>query len=124
MLTSRGWWFLFAALVLAAIGAAVSPQYGDGVAVIAFVLLAWFLWEWATFAYRLYLVLPGLRVEREIRDDRKVVPLLWADTEFDVHVRVSLPGAGDLPFAVLSDWVPTDAQFVEGEDEVTVALAP
>jgi uncharacterized protein (DUF58 family) len=124
LLTSRGWWFLFIALVQAAVGAAVSPQFGDGVAVIAFVLLAWFLWEWATFAYRLYFVLPGLQIEREIRDDRKVVPLLWADTEFDVHVRVVLPGPGDLPFAVLSDWVPTDASFVEGADEITVALAP
>ena len=83
----------------------------------------WFLWEWAQFAYRYYFVLPRLVLVREVRDERKAVPILWADGEFDVRVRISIDGPGDLPYAVLADWVPTDGKFVDGSDEATVASA-
>ena len=123
MLTSRGWWFLAVVLILVGLGAALSERVGDGIAVVALTLLAWFLWEWAQFAYRYYVVLPRLRLHREIRDERKAVPLLWAEGEFDVHVRITLDGPGDLPYALLTDWIPTDAKFVEGAEETVAALA-
>ena len=63
------------------------------------------------------------RFDRELRDERKAVPILWAEGEFDVRVRVRLNGPGDLPYVVLADWVPTDANFVDGADEVVVALS-
>jgi uncharacterized protein (DUF58 family) len=123
LLTSRGWWFLAVVLILVGLGAALSERVGDGIAVVALTLLAWFLWEWAQFAHRYYVVLPRLRLHREIRDERKAVPLLWAEGEFDVHVRITLDGPGDLPYALLTDWIPTDAKFVEGAEETVVALA-
>lgn len=123
MLTPRGWWFLFTLLLLCGVGAYLSDRVGDALAVVGLTLLAWFLWEWAQFAYRYYFVLPRLTVRRELRDERKAVPLLWAEGEFDVRVRVGLDGPGDLPYAVLADWVPTDAKFLEGSDEVAVAIS-
>ena len=86
-------------------------------------LLAWFLWEWAQFAYRYYFLLPRLTLHREVRDDRKAVPVLWAESEFEVRVRIGLGVPGDLPYVVLADWVPTDGRFVDGSDEAVVALA-
>jgi uncharacterized protein (DUF58 family) len=122
VLTPRGWWFLLIVLLLCGLGAALSPQIGDAVAVIGFVLLAWFLWEWGQFAYRYYVVLPRLTLLRELRDERKVVPILWAEGEFDVRVRIGIDGAGDMPYMVLADWIPTDGKRVEGSEEAVVAI--
>lgn len=122
MLTPRGWWFLVVVLLLCGLGAGLSPQIGDSVAVIGFVLLAWFLWEWGQFAYIYYVVLPRLTLHRELSDERKAVPILWAEGEFDVRARVSVDGPGTLPYVVLTDWLPTGAQLVEGVEEVVAAL--
>ena len=92
MLTPRGWWLFFFLLVLSGLGAGLSALIGDALVVVSLTLLAWFLWEWAQFAYRFYFVVPGLRLHREMRDERKAVPILWAEGEFDVHVRVELSG--------------------------------
>jgi uncharacterized protein (DUF58 family) len=124
LLTPRGWWFLFVSLILCAGGAWLSESAGDGIAVIGFTLLAWFLWEWIQFAYRFYFVLPKLIVHRELRDERKVVPILWADGEFDVHVRVSIGERGDLPYVVLADWVAVDGKLIDGSEELITAIYP
>jgi uncharacterized protein (DUF58 family) len=105
------------------LGAGLSERVGNAIAVVGFTLLAWFLWEWGQFAYRYYFVLPRLVLRREVRDERKAVPVLWAETEFDVRVRIGIVGSGDLPYAVLADWVPTDARFVEGADETNVNVS-
>jgi len=123
LLTPRGWWFLFIVLIQVGLGALLSDRIGSGVAVVGLTLLAWFLWEWAHFAYRLYFVAPTLTLHRELHDERKAVPILWAEGEFDVRVRVSLAGTGDLPYVALNDWVPADADLVSGSDEAVVALS-
>jgi uncharacterized protein (DUF58 family) len=123
LLTPRGWWFLLILLLLCGLGAGLSPQIGDSVAVIGFVLLAWFVSEWGQFAYRYYVVLSRLTLHRELSDERKVVPILWAEGEFDVRVRVGIDGTGDLPFAILADWIPTDGKRVEGVEEVVAAVS-
>ncbi len=125
MLTPRGWWFLVFVLLMGGLGAALSPRFGHGIAVVSFTLLAWFLWEWAHFAYRFYFVLPRVVLQREISDERKALPILWSEGEYDVTVRIAINGPGDLPFVVLADWVPTDGRFVEGSgsDETIAALS-
>jgi uncharacterized protein (DUF58 family) len=123
LLTPRGWWFLAIVLLLCGLGAGLSPKIGDSVVVIGLVLLAWFLWEWGQFAYRYYVVLPRLTLRRELSDERKAVPLLWAEGEFDVRVQIGIAGAGDLPYVILADWIPTDAHRVEGSEEVVTVLS-
>jgi uncharacterized protein (DUF58 family) len=123
LLTPRGWWFLVIVLLLCGLGAGLSPQIGDSIAVIGLVLLAWFCWEWGQFAYRHYVIVPKLIVTRELSDERKVIPLLWAEGEFDVRVRVGFEGPGDLPYCVLADWIPTDGRKVEGSEEAVAAIS-
>lgn len=123
MLTQRGWWFFIVLLLLCGLGSILSERIGYGIAVIGFVLLAWFLWEWAQFAYRYYYILPRLILHREVSDERKAVPILWADSEFDVYVRIGLNVAGDLPYVVLADWVPTDSRFVDGSEEAVASIS-
>ena len=120
MLTSRGWWFLVILLLLGGLGVRLSVQAGDAIAIFSLTLLAWFLWEWAHFAYRYYLVLPRLTIHRELSDERKAVPILWANGEFEVRVRIAIDGPGDLPYVVLADWIPTDGKRVEGSEEIAV----
>jgi uncharacterized protein (DUF58 family) len=123
LLTPRGWWFLVVVLLVTGLGTALAPRVGDAIPVIGLTLFAWFLWEWGQFAYRYYVVLPRLTLVRELSDERKAVPLLWAEGEFDVRVRVGIDGAGDLPYVALADWVPTDAKLVSGSEETVVTLA-
>jgi uncharacterized protein (DUF58 family) len=123
VLTPRGWWFLIIVLLLCGLGAGLSPQIGDSVVVVGFVLLTWFLWEWGQFAYGYYVLVPRLTLGRELSDERKVVPLLWAEGEFNVRARVGIVG-GTLPYVIAADWMPTDAKRVDGSEEVVAALAP
>jgi uncharacterized protein (DUF58 family) len=123
LLTGRGWWLLFILLLQVAFGAAVSPRFGEGIAVIGLVLLAWFLFEWANFVYRAYFVLPNLSITREVHDQRKAVPVLWSGGEFDVRLRAELTGFGDLPYVAIEDWVPFDAKVLEGNDALTTAIS-
>jgi uncharacterized protein (DUF58 family) len=122
LFTPRGWWFVVILFLQIALGAALSNRVGDGIVVVGLTLFAWFLWEWAQFAYRVYVVVPQLTLRRELRDERKAVPILWADGEFDVEVTVGLNGRADLPYAILTDWVPTDGKLVSGTDEAIVVL--
>ncbi|WP_020473943.1 DUF58 domain-containing protein [Zavarzinella formosa] len=105
MLTSRGWWLLGVSTLLTLLGALLSRRQGDGLAIIGITILTWFLVEWALFAYQAFFVLPRLRISREIRDERKAVPLLWANGEFDIVVKVQLD-RGRLPDVFLEDAVP------------------
>jgi len=123
LLTPRGFWFFFVVLLMCALGAAFSDLIGSSIAIIGFTLLAWFLWEWAQFAYRFYFVLPNLVLHREVSDERKAVPVLWAEGEFDVSVRIGMKSFGDLPYVVLADWIPTDARFLDGSEEAIVSLS-
>ncbi len=124
MLTPRGFWFFFVVILMCALGAGYSDLIGSSIAIVGFTLLAWFLWEWAQFAYRYYYVMPNLALNREVSDERKAVPVLWAEGEFDVRVNVGLRNFGNLPYVVLTDWIPTDARFLDGSEEAVVALAP
>ena len=96
LLTSRGWWFILFLLLLSGLGAAFSGTIGDTLVVIALTLLAWFLWEWAQFAYRFYFIVPRLRLHRELRDERKAVPILWAGASSMSMWKYVLP-VGDFP---------------------------
>lgn len=121
MLTGRGWWLLLILMLQVAFGAAVSPRFGEGIVVIGLVLLTWFFYEWASFVYRVYFVLPTLTVTREVHDQRKAVPVLWANGEFEVRLKIALRH-GDLPYVTIDDWVPFDARVLEGSDSATMIV--
>ncbi len=122
MLTSRGWWLLGVAAAMTLLGALLSPRYGAAMAVIGGTIMVWFIAEWAVFAYRVFFVLPGLRIKREIWDERKAVPLLWANNEFDVRVTLSLP-RGRLPDVYLEDCVPFVVTKVSDGEQAFTSVA-
>ena len=110
-------------MLMTLLGAMVSRAYGDGMALVGASLLAWFLFEWASFAYRVFFVLPGLRLRREIRDERKAVPLLWSGGEFDTRVELLLP-AGRLPDVFLEDCVPLVVTKIGGSEQKFTSVTP
>jgi uncharacterized protein (DUF58 family) len=111
MLTARGWWCLFAVALALLAGVLLGVP---ALAVSGLTLLLWFSWEWLSFAVRVRAVVPGLRVEREVGDERGPVATLWAGRTFRVRVRVEVAGPGRLPYVAVADPVPFGVVFVDG----------
>src|SRR5262249_31289557 len=74
-------------------------------------LLLWFSCEWLLFLARLQ---GGLRVEREVHDERGPVTALWAGQTFDVRVRLHREGGLRLSHAAAADPVPFGLEWVDG----------
>ena len=114
MLTSRGWWLLMVTLFLTALGTARSAQHGSALAILGLALLAWFTIEYVRFHLGVRWNLPGLRLEREVRDDRGPVVTLWAGRTFEVVVRLCGTTRVPLPFALIDDRFPFGVECVDG----------
>lgn len=120
MLTSRACWFLLSVLVILSLGF-LRPSLP--LALLGLTLLLWFAAQWLWFLVRLSSV-RKLRLEREVRDDRSPVAILWAGQSFAVRVRLlhdawlpspHITAVDLLPFAVERDGgdsATTDAQGV------------
>src|SRR5882724_2127432 len=115
MLTARGWWLLLLALFLAALGTVISVErLASGheiprtatLAIIGLTLAAWLLIEAIQFHLGTRGSLPGLRVEREVRDTRGPIVTLWAGRTYDVIVRVSTDWRWPTPFVMVDDRFP------------------
>jgi hypothetical protein len=89
MLTTRGWWLLMITLFVTATGVAIARERGAMVALIGLTVLAWVVIEWCFFLWALRWGRPGIRIEREVRDDRGIVTALWAGHSFTVILRLT-----------------------------------
>ncbi len=121
MLTPRGWWLLLTLGGLLAVGA-----WGPFplLSIVTLSLLGWYLWEWLSFVYAVRTVVPTLRVEREIWDDRGPVTTLWAGRGFEVRATLRA-GRGPAPaFLVARDVVPFGLEEVGGDPSAEGRLAP
>src|SRR4051795_9541652 len=103
MLTMRGWWFLLLVFLLLLVGVLTSVAL---LTLVGLTLLMWFIWEWFVFTLRARIVLPAVRVERAVEDERGPVTTLWAGRSFHSRVRVSLPTGYWLPFLGVIDRLP------------------
>jgi uncharacterized protein (DUF58 family) len=112
MLTPRGWWFLVFTLVLLALLVLTGILT---LILLSLTLLLWFLWEWLAFAVRCRLLVPRLRVVREVYDERGPVANLWTNRAFQVRVALHLQGRGRFPFVRVTDRVPFAVQRLTGE---------
>lgn len=122
MLTSRGWTFLFFVLLQATIGLLISDRIGPVVAIVAFALLAWFLIEWFIFRVRMQFAIPKLRIQRVIRVEKRVVPIVWSGQVFDVQVELVLDSPFSLPYLVVQDRPPSGCERMDGRDDRTTRL--
>jgi len=111
MLTLRGWLFFLAILSTLLVSVLLDAVT---LALVCLTLLLWFLGAWLLFAVRLRLVTGGLRVVREVWDERGPVASLWAQGTFGVRVRLHNDLAWVTPYLRVSDRVPFGIQFVSG----------
>jgi uncharacterized protein (DUF58 family) len=128
MLTTRGSRFLIfviALLALSMVGPLVLDRFFVRLGVhlpnvaivtlIALTLLLWFAWEWLQFMVRARLVLPRLRIERTLHDDRGTVETLWAGMTFSVRIRVFSRSPIRIPFLTFAERVPFNGVLVGGD---------
>jgi uncharacterized protein (DUF58 family) len=112
MLTGRGFGLLFAAFLLLLFGMLVAHTV---LVLVGLAILLWFAWEWLAFTVRVYVMLPRLRLERTVSDDRGPVTTLWAGRVFHVRTRLRLPAPFRLPFVLGVERVPFQAELVDGD---------
>ncbi len=124
LMTPRAWWFLATSFLT--LSAGLAARF-DPLTIVGLALIFWFGWEWLTFALRVRTVLRQLSVDRQIRDQRGPVQLLWADQFFEVQVTISLPGGGlpwlgalglqsELPHLAVIDRVPFAVRRTDSDD--------
>ena len=124
MLTARGWWFLVVVALMLILGVLVLPNYTVGPAVLGLTLLAWFLWEWAAFRYRMNAAVSRLTLSRQIVQGGRDVPMVWSGLAFEVRVRIRHDGFARIPFAALYDRLPQLAERADGSNAITAELPP
>jgi uncharacterized protein (DUF58 family) len=120
VLTGRGWWVLFACLVLLIMGIAARVT---AMMVMGIALVVWVGFEWLMFALSVQLLRSRVRIVREVRDERGIVGTLWKGRAFRVRVAVEVSG-GRLPFVMLSDMVPFTLRHDEGPTRADGPLSP
>src|SRR5690242_3091615 len=89
VLTARGWWFLTLSAFLTLVGVVGVAWWSAIVPILGLSLLAWFLVEWAVFAYRFRSSADRLAVDRVLLQAGRSVPAVWAGTRFTVRVAVT-----------------------------------
>jgi uncharacterized protein (DUF58 family) len=119
MLTSRGWLLLLTALAVAAVGMSDAQAT---LALAGLTLVAWFLASWLWFVVRARLVIPGLVLVRELRDERGPVDSLWAGWTFNVSVTLRNDSLFELPFVSVNDRVAPTLSW-SGETAATGILS-
>ena len=118
MLTSRAWWFLGVNLLVLLVGLFTG---WPALSLVPLTLLLWFGGQWLLFALRIPLGVRGLRVERQVFDERGPVATLWAGRAFEVRLRLAGDGLLRLPFLALADRPPFAVEYLGDQ---TVADGP
>ena len=111
MLTSRGSWLAGVALVLAGVGVHTLDRSGPTAALLGTSVLVWMGVEYLRIA-RAALVAQRVGVKRELIQNGRATPVLWADATF--IVRLTILSQHDLSGVTLADLRPTD--LPPGED--------
>ena len=125
MLTTRARWFLIVAGFIAfwavlSVGA-VSPF----AAIAGLTFLTWFFAEWLLFTLRVRFGTNQLTVERQIIQNERPQPNLWAGVRATIRVTITLqPGAWRLPFVALADKLPGGLHIRGGSRRSVAELAP
>lgn len=111
-MTARAWWILFLAALMAGVGL---PMGHPVLAILGLTLLLWLAVQSVLFAIKARWVVRGLRLTREVRDDRVPVHTLWARRVFEVRLTVSLDSILALPYLALQEQVPYGLDLTEGQ---------
>ncbi len=110
MLTSRAYWFLLSVLAILSLGL-LRPSLT--LTLLGLTLLLWFAAQWLWFLIRLPGV-RGLRIEREVWDERSNVATLWAGQIFEVRLRLINDDWLLSPHLAVDDRPPYAVEQVDG----------
>jgi uncharacterized protein (DUF58 family) len=116
MLTTRGWWLLFVAAVMAIMGAAVSFARGPFIALLGLSVAFWVQLIGLGFYLSARRTLRKLTVEREWLDARGPVKTLWVGQRFTVVVRLRTPSLFSTPWIIVDDRIPVGAELESGSN--------
>jgi len=123
MLTSRGVWFLIVAGVAAFWGVWFA-YYGGFAGLFAVTLVLWFIGEWAWFLARTTAASGRISIERQLVQNDREQPNLWAKVEATIRLQLALkPGGLSLPFVAAADKLPVGMGVVGGDRRVVGRLA-
>jgi hypothetical protein len=127
MLTSRGWWFLIACLVLLFAGLLApmgarngwllvprSFQTQQSIGLVGLTVSLWFGGQWLSYCLRTGRLRRHLLVRLDVFDDRGLVDTLWAGRTFTVRLEITLDQRLSLPHVAVEERVPYGAELRHG----------
>ena len=123
-MTSRGWWFLLTVLAMVLLGVMLPSRWSNPLALLGLTLLGWFLFEWVLFEYRARWVLLQLKFRRDLEEQGRHVPQLWAGRIIRVRVQLQLQSRLGLPYLIVEDPVPYGVEVCQPPETLTLNLAP
>src|SRR5262245_41388577 len=111
-MTGRGWWCLLVFVIMLLVGIF---RFDAGLVLTGLTLLLWFGWEWLFFSVRVRWLIPRLRLERQVGDERGPVTTLWQGRDYAVRLLLHLTRPrGRFPHVAVADCVPFAVQHEEG----------
>ncbi len=111
MLTGRAWWLLVVSVLLLGFGLALGQPIFT---LIGMALVVWLTSEALLFSFRAQWVVRGLRLYRQLRDDRGPVTSLWAGRSFEVRLLLTLDARFGLPYIAFEEPTPFALEVVDG----------
>ena len=90
MLTARGWSLLIVSVVLTLFGVGLAAGWSPAVPVLGLSLLVWIGFEWSLFQARLRTSAGRIRIERQLMQGGRPVPVIWAGVTATVRLKITL----------------------------------
>ena len=124
MLTARGWSLLIVSVVLTLFGVGLAAGWSPAVPVLGLSLLVWIGFEWSLFQARLRTSAGRIRIERQLMQGGRPVPVIWAGVTATVRLKITLDSRMRLPFVWIEDRVPSGYLDLVGAVKQLVELKP
>ncbi|MFO0936947.1 MAG: DUF58 domain-containing protein [Gemmataceae bacterium] len=124
MLTRRGWWLLFIAVILTLFGVGLAAGWTSAIPVLGLSLLIGMAFEWCLFQSRVYSAVGRIRIERQLMQGGRPVPVIWAGMSASVRFSITLESPFRIPFAWIEDRIPAGFQNFTGAASFCGELIP
>ncbi len=111
MLTGRAWWLLVVSVLLLVVGLLLGQPIFT---LLGLALVLWLGGEGLLFSFRARWVARGLRLHRQLCDDRGPVTSLWAGRTFEVRLVLFLDEGAGLPYVAFEEPTPFALEVIDG----------
>jgi uncharacterized protein (DUF58 family) len=121
VLTSRAWWLLVVSVLQLVIGLLLGQPIFT---LLGLALVLWITAEGLLFSFRSKWVVRGLRLQRQLHDDRGPVNSLWAGRTFEVRLTLLLEEGYGLPYVAFEEPTPFALEVTEGSAKGEGPIGP